>query len=88
MVEKVISIRDGILKTGAPIPQTGIYFVRHSAHRLPAEVTLVQGHRFPRCEACEQDVVFRLVRRLDRSNLRFHVHLYQLPIIEDSGRVA
>src|SRR5262249_9445462 len=63
MARKVVPIDAG-LKTGAPVPRSGIYSVRHSEHRLPEEVTLLRGEEFPRCAGCESPFLFRLRREL------------------------
>ena len=49
------------LKTGTLIPETGIYKVIHGEHRLPHEVILFQGEKFPRCAKCRDKVCFELV---------------------------
>jgi hypothetical protein len=88
MARKIVSISDASHKTGFVVPDSGIYAVRHSAHLLPAEVTLMQGEIFPRCEACKEDVQFRLVRKLVERDpvLRFRVQLYQLPVLDQPQR--
>ncbi|HVH87080.1 MAG TPA: hypothetical protein VM912_10160 [Terriglobales bacterium] len=84
MPKKVVSISDGTWNTGTLVPTSGVYAVRHAEHRLPSEVTLVEGEMFPRCEACESAVSFRLRRRLvDPGSLTsFRVQLYQLPVLD------
>ena len=79
MSKKVISITDETWKTGAVVPETGLYEVFHSAHELPEQVTLAAGHVFPKCEACDEPVAFRLRKRLDRQPPSFRIDLYQLP---------
>jgi len=72
--------------TGLRIPQSGIYKVIHSQHRLPHDVTLLAGQYFPRCASCGSDVQFELVRAaegIDES--RFHVVVYELPDAEAAG---
>ena len=90
MRKKVVSIADGMGKTGESVPETGIYSVGHREHRLPPEVTLVAGQTFPRCEACKADVLFRLKRSLlDRSAMfRFHFETYQLPVVDEPDKRA
>lgn len=85
MARNVVPIDAGGWKTGALVPRSGIYSVRHSEHRLPQEVTLLQGEEFPRCAGCESAVFFRLRRELPDAGtwLRFHIHLYQLPVLDD-----
>lgn len=90
MARNVVSIESGVWKTGALVPRSGIYSVQHSEHRLPREVTLLKGAEFPRCAGCESAVSFRLKRALDAAtaSLRFHVLLYQLPVLEDVTKVS
>jgi hypothetical protein len=73
-------------RTGLKVPESGIYRVIHGEHRLPQEVTLLKGARFPRCSKCTQAVTFvavSLVPRLDE--LRERVTLYELPDIDDEA---
>ena len=88
MARKIVSISDALLKTGSVVPNSGIYAVRHDAHPLPSEVTLTQGELFPRCEACDDEVQFRLVRKLVERDpvFRFRVQLYQLPVLDQPQR--
>jgi len=90
MSRNVVPIESAIWKTGGFVPISGIYTVRHSEHRLPREVTLLKGEEFPRCAGCQSAVIFRLKRALDtrRAVLRFQVHLYQLPVLEDGKRAG
>ena len=70
-------------RSGEAIPETGIYRVCHTAHRLPAEVTLVRGEKFPRCSRCQAQVLFYMVR--PATGFRgspFRVRLHQLPVID------
>jgi hypothetical protein len=67
-------------KTGLRIPQSGIYRVHHSEHRLPHDVTLLAGEYFPRCAQCGLDVQFELVRAAPEvNNSDFQVVVYELP---------
>lgn len=67
-------------KTGRRIPQSGIYRVLHSEHRLPHDVTLLGGQYFPRCAQCGNDVQFELLRAAPEINdSDFHVVVYELP---------
>jgi hypothetical protein len=74
--------------TGAVIPDSGIYRVFHSAHRLPHEVTLLRGETFPKCQKCADAVTFELVRVLSYQTvvreLPWRVTLYELPVLDDS----
>ncbi len=85
MRKKVVSIEEGVWRTGAFVPASGIYAVRHREHCLPSEVTLLEGEVFPRCEACTSEVTFRLQRKLVDSGFRtsFRIQLYQLPVLEE-----
>jgi hypothetical protein len=69
-----------MFRTGAKVPESGIYRVMHSQHRLPHEVTLLRGAEFPRCSKCKEAVTFEVVSlapRLDR--IRERVTVYELP---------
>jgi hypothetical protein len=70
---------------GETIPSTGLYSVKHSAHRLPREVTLRKGEAFPHCAACAGPVSFVLLRvaPAESDDKIFKVVLYALPVIED-----
>ena len=48
-------------RAGEVVPETGIYRVYHSGHRLSHDVTLMGDERFPRCSQCEYNVHFELV---------------------------
>jgi hypothetical protein len=76
----------GRFKTDNVIPQSGIYRVYHAAHRLPHEVTLLKGERFPKCQKCADAVTFKLLRALQYQtavkNSSWRVTLYELPVIE------
>jgi len=75
----------GRFKTGTVIPASGVYSVRHSAHRLPHEVTLLRGEIFPKCQRCADAVTFKLVRMLTyqtaTKDSSWRVTLYELPVI-------
>ncbi|MCI0352458.1 MAG: YjzC family protein [Acidobacteriales bacterium] len=67
-------------RTGLKIPQSGIYKVTHSRHRLPHEVTLIAGELFPRCAACGDAVQFQLLApAVDLDKSEFRVVVYELP---------
>ena len=76
-------------KTGAVIPDSGIYRVFHSAHRLPHEVTLLRAETFPKCQQCADAVTFELVRALSYETvvreLPWRVALYELPVLDDAA---
>jgi hypothetical protein len=86
---KSSSMPGGSFKTGAIIPDSGIYRVSHSAHRLPHEVTLLKGETFPKCQKCAECVTFELIRAMDvvPSSLS-RVKLYELPVLEDTAAAS
>jgi len=73
----------GRFKTDGVIPQSGIYRVHHKQHRLPHEVTLLRGEKFPKCQKCSDAVSFKLVRPLNYQSAikdsSWRVALYELP---------
>jgi hypothetical protein len=78
----------GCYKTGEEIPTSGVYRITHSEHRLPHEVMLLRGERFPRCQRCQDTVEFRLLRAAketsrDEKSLLFNVALYEIPVLDD-----
>src|ERR1043166_3494160 len=81
------SAMPGLLyKTDAVIPESGIYRVTHADHRLPHEVTLRKGERFPKCQKCSTPVTFELLRSLKYGTVvkdsAWRVSLYELPVLE------
>ena len=75
------------LRTGCTVPTSGIYRVSHPQHRLPQEVTLLEGHLFPRCCRCTDPVYYTLERSAPAgiSPHRFSVNLYELPEMTDGA---
>jgi hypothetical protein len=67
---------------GQPVPASGIYSVKHSAHRLFSQVALFKGEQFPRCARCAGTVMFRMMRKfngLDAAGTpKFRVPLLEL----------
>lgn len=72
-----------VFKTGATVPESGIYRVFHNAHRLPHEVTLFRGNLFPRCSKCQDEVVFELVHAAPRTLSLERLTLYELPEMDE-----
>ena len=74
-------------RTDEIVPQSGIYRVRHSSHRVPHEVTLLRDQYFPRCAKCDTAVMFELVRAVMNESktaiLSPRIYLYELPVFED-----
>lgn len=72
-------------RTGEEISESGIYRVHHGQHRLPHEVTLLSGKRFPRCSKCGEEVRFELLRaaRVETHHHSFAIDLFELPSLDD-----
>jgi hypothetical protein len=67
--------------TGEIVPETGIYRVAHVSHRLPHEVAIYAGQRFPSCSKCDSSVIFELVHAapdLFKSGIRIAYELAEL----------
>jgi hypothetical protein len=75
-------------ETGETVPETGIYRVIHSAHRLPHEVVIQKDEYFPRCCKCSESVVFTLVHAAPELFWRTVYHVYELPVIEEDAAAA
>ena len=75
------------LRTGSAVPTSGIYRVDHPQHRLPLEVTLIEGHLFARCSRCNEAVYYTLERSAPSgvSPNRFALNLYELPDLSEPG---
>lgn len=74
-------------KTGERIPASGVYRVHHQEHRLPHEVTLLEGYEFPRCQKCRAAVLFEslALAPLRLTTQPSAIVLYELPELpEDS----
>jgi hypothetical protein len=71
---------DKVLKPGDVAVETGVYRVSHAQHRLPHEVVVLRGDRFPRCAKCIGDVSFELFY-----SAPFVVSSYKkfLPVLDD-----
>jgi hypothetical protein len=71
--------------SGEVVPHTGIYRVFHGEHRLAHEVTALQGHTFPVCSKCSNEVHFELIRSapLADTGSDFRVVLNSLPVLEE-----
>jgi hypothetical protein len=54
------------LLPGALCSQSGIYQVKHHAHRETHNVLVRTGDRFPRCNACGEAVRFRLIKQVNQ----------------------
>ena len=65
-------------QTGQEVPQSGIYQVKHDAHRLPHEVVLLAGNKFPRCGKCARAVEFELVKAAPYMTARTNVIVHEM----------
>jgi hypothetical protein len=73
--------------TGQPVLGDGIYSVEHREHRLPAEVTLRAGAKFPACGGCQEPVRFAYARPAEISD-KFQINLYVLPVMQREGEAG
>jgi hypothetical protein len=64
--------------TDQEVPQSGIYRVKHEAHRLPREVVLIAGNKFPRCGKCSREVRFELVKATPYMSSRANVIVHEI----------
>jgi hypothetical protein len=71
--------------SGERIPTSGIYRVNHGQHRLPHEVTLLEGSMFPPCAGCNYLVFFELLQAAPHlaGEQRFAVKLHAIPPMAD-----
>ncbi len=51
---------------GENVPESGIYRVTHRRHRVPHEITVLAGQKFPVCRRCGLQVSFELIRSAER----------------------
>lgn len=78
----VVSVR---YITGQAILESGIYTVFHEQHRLPHEVTLLEGETFPRCAKCGDLVEFVLDQSAPAPNIsQFPIRLFALPDLDEA----
>lgn len=79
-----------VYKSSDTIPESGVYRVVHAQHRLPHEVTLIEGQTFPPCARCRDAVAFELVRGLPElaRERRGSVSLYSLPVLDEEEDAA
>lgn len=73
-----------IFRTGELAPETGIYRVVHTGHRLPHEVVILKGQRFPRCSKCTSSVLFELAHAAPDLFQSSICRIYALPVVEQS----
>lgn len=76
-------------QTGQSVPESGVYRVIHSGHRLPHAVTICKGESFPRCAKCLDLVTFELVQTVECSFSYEPMHIYELhPVDEEQGAIT
>jgi len=73
-----------IYETGTIVPETGIYRVVHTTHRLPHEVVILRGQRFPKCQRCAENVLFELLHAAPDLFRHTTFIVYELPVIEEA----
>jgi hypothetical protein len=80
-----VTSEESVHRTGQERPESGIYRVHHLQHRLPHEVTLLSGKRFPRCSKCGEAVSFELLRSatVQTHHHSFAIDLFELPTLDD-----
>ena len=83
-----MGLRGQTHETGAVVPETGIYRVVHSSHRLPHEVVILKGQRFPKCQRCSDRVYFELVHPAPDLFRHTTFILYELPVIDESSEAS
>ena len=64
--------------TGQEVPSSGIYRVFHGEHRLPKELVLIAGNKFPRCGKCSNAVRFELVKTSPRLGRHSNVVVHEI----------
>ena len=72
-------------RTGDTVPETGIYRVTHSGHRLAHEAVLIKNEKFPRCAKCTSEVLFELAYAAPDLFHRLQNRIYELPVLEDEA---
>lgn len=53
-------------RPGERAQTTGIYRATHVGHRMPHEITVLEGETFPPCKRCGQNVRFELLHAAPR----------------------
>jgi hypothetical protein len=75
-------------RTGDTVPETGIYTVIHTAHRLAPEAVLHKDEKFPRCAKCSREVLFELSRPAAGVSPRLQYRIFELSELEDEAATA
>jgi hypothetical protein len=74
--------------TNDAIPQNGMYYVIHAAHKLIRSVMLRHGDKFPRCSQCPEQVIFELMFPLEQGYEHEPHHVFELPLEEADSESA
>lgn len=69
--------------TGDNVPENGIYYVYHPAHRLIRSVRLLRDDQFPRCSQCADQVSFEMMVPLSNVHDYEPLHIFELPAFPD-----
>ena len=69
--------------TGDKIPENGIYYVYHPAHRLVRSVRLLAGDLFPRCSQCADQVAFEMMLPLASIYDHEPLHIFELSVFPE-----
>ena len=75
-------------ETGQEVPNSGVYRVEHAEHRLPREVVLIAGNKFPRCGKCTAAVNFELIRPIPSRAEQLNVVVHEITARDRSDRAA
>lgn len=75
-------------ETGQEVPKSGVYRVVHAEHRLPREVVLIAGNKFPRCGKCAIVVSFELIRTLPSGTEQSNVVVHEMTARDRTDRAA
>ena len=78
--------REVMNETGQEVQISGIYRVFHVEHRLPGEVVLIAGNKFPRCGKCSEPVRFELVKKTPQLGNRINVVVHELSAREEKRK--
>lgn len=79
----ICSRRAMIYIPGDEVFITGVYEVMHMGHRPPHQAWLFAGEKFPYCQQCGSNVLFKFIRRASEPTCS-HINADQ----DFAGRVA
>lgn len=82
VVQSKDKVPSPFFRAGEKVPESGVFRVFHSGHRLSHEVTLIAAQDFPPCSHCGEDVHFELLQSAPEiekdANFRSR-RLYEIP---------